>query len=1422
MKKALSVILVLILLTMTMPVGFIVSAAETGHKGDIVYFDNSVTKYSEVYIFLWNEGGGMSWPGVKMTDMGNNVWSYVLEADWDNLIFSQGNSSGQSEDLKFVGNNKIAVAKSNSNLFNVSWSDYSGTHPQQTPSLQIPNDAIHYMGHYYKLFKNLYDTWEEAEKYCESLGGHLATISSAQEDRFAYDNLVRNGAETAYIGFTDSNQEGVWEWVTGEPIVYTNWYPGEPNDSLGEDYASYYYKFTNGQWNDGNFGHGTDNDKQYFLCEWDEYSASWGQVSRKSSLLSNTRLNVYQNNGSEYKTAQNAKIEYNGQEYMTDVFGTASMPTVDSGSVTVSKSGFITRTLTAEQLKVSKNIYLEPTNDNAPVVTAVWIENTDVLHDSYPLPMTSKEKTTIKAEVDWGKYSYGSIKLWQDGKAADFSNDTLSMVISSQFDTSGTITLIATDSENRKTEKTLLIENSTVNQMLKKLDGISFDFNDSINLTLPDSIPLIGGTKVGAGLSSAVPISISADKGKVYVSIGAQLFHGETKGEKGKAAESKKIIGFINNFKETFKDNKDAVSKLKKFKNTFKNDLAKPKGKFGVEADFTLIGFAEGTFDENGKVTWVDTGLILNPSVSISKDFPFAIGPIPLYFEVGLSAEALAQLNIRLNEQAKNFVPNGEISGKVALNGGVGIGVKKVLYAGGGLEGSLNPDWKININKQDYFTLKAKLSAYAKAGILIFEGKKTWDLAEKTLIEYPSKKSGNSVGALLDDYNFYDYSNYTVKDLSYLNSASNKSKAGEAVGANAGDSVGITQLKSNIYRESTPQLVVFDNGTKLAVWTDGESSDINGVCLYYSFFNGSSWSAPAKVQNDGTMDYAPQMIESNGKAYLVWQNATKAFDANNDLSLETIAKDFDISVAVFDDSSFTTTTLQNDNLDMQPVVCADGDNAYIAWINNSSNDWFGNNTNNSIFVSRFENNVWSQTEALYSGLNSVDSLAIDYNNGVKVAYSLDTDGDINTTDDLHVYENGTLVSSNEQSAGNPQYCGHKLYWYTDNCILSSDIEATEAGVITSDRYQLINVDGNLAAVFTEADGLYSRVSVSYFNTETGIWNTPKVLADNHSAIGAFGADTDENGNIQLLINNCAVVGSYDDEEPYGTSDLVLFENSDYCDIAISEALFNEENFCVNEPMLFDFDITNNGSGIIKGLDVIIADKNETVLNTVYIEDLIVPGETIAASAFYVPDEKFVSQDVKITAIPRNSTDRDMTNNSHTVTLSYENLSVENLTSAEMENGKIVISADIINYGYQNSDAINVKLLRDSIEGQVVETKTINAINSLDMQTVSFEINDNTRRNYFVCIDGETDGYSADNSNYILINRENQIGDTNLDGNININDVTAIQRHLADIELLTDEQIALADTNGDGNVDITDATHLQKYLAEYYGIVLGKS
>ncbi len=59
-----------------------------------------------------------------------------------------------------------------------------------------------------------------------------------------------------------------------------------------------------------------------------------------------------------------------------------------------------------------------------------------------------------------------------------------------------------------------------------------------------------------------------------------------------------------------------------------------------------------------------------------------------------------------------------------------------------------------------------------------------------------------------------------------------------------------------------------------------------------------------------------------------------------------------------------------------------------------------------------------------------------------------------------------------------------------------------------------------------------------------------------------------------------------------------------------------------------------------------------------------------------------------------------------------------------------------------------------------------------------------------------------------------IGDTNLDGIISIKDVTAIQRHCAEFELLTGAAEAAADTDGDGSITIADATCIQLYLAEF--------
>ena len=134
----------------------------------------------------------------------------------------------------------------------------------------LPEAMAIYNDHAYMLVQADVSSWEDAQTYCESMGGHLATITSAEENDFIYSYIVECGYRNAYFGLTEKNNEGEWEWVTGEPVEYLNWHSGEPNDENGhENYAMFYYKFSDGTWNDGDFGQGTVDGEKNFICEWD-------------------------------------------------------------------------------------------------------------------------------------------------------------------------------------------------------------------------------------------------------------------------------------------------------------------------------------------------------------------------------------------------------------------------------------------------------------------------------------------------------------------------------------------------------------------------------------------------------------------------------------------------------------------------------------------------------------------------------------------------------------------------------------------------------------------------------------------------------------------------------------------------------------------------------------------------------------------------------------------------------------------------------------------------------------------------------------------------------------------------------------------------------------------------------------------------
>lgn len=140
----------------------------------------------------------------------------------------------------------------------------------------IPNNAVEFNGHYYYIYDSTDVTnFDEANSFCQNRNGYLATITTKEENDFLYSYINKVGYTSAYFGLTDQDVEGVWKWKNGETVDYTNWHNNEPNsENDGENFAMFYSKYTDGTWNDGDFGNKTINSGTAFICEWGDYEAS--------------------------------------------------------------------------------------------------------------------------------------------------------------------------------------------------------------------------------------------------------------------------------------------------------------------------------------------------------------------------------------------------------------------------------------------------------------------------------------------------------------------------------------------------------------------------------------------------------------------------------------------------------------------------------------------------------------------------------------------------------------------------------------------------------------------------------------------------------------------------------------------------------------------------------------------------------------------------------------------------------------------------------------------------------------------------------------------------------------------------------------------------------------------------------------------
>merc|ERR1712013_752178 len=92
---------------------------------------------------------------------------------------------------------------------------------------------------------------------CISMGSSLASIESMAEQEIVYSMA---GSTGAWLGLTDFLDEGVFSWVDGTAVGFTNWRGGQPNNINNNQHCV--WMTGSGVWDDI-----ACKESRYFICQ---------------------------------------------------------------------------------------------------------------------------------------------------------------------------------------------------------------------------------------------------------------------------------------------------------------------------------------------------------------------------------------------------------------------------------------------------------------------------------------------------------------------------------------------------------------------------------------------------------------------------------------------------------------------------------------------------------------------------------------------------------------------------------------------------------------------------------------------------------------------------------------------------------------------------------------------------------------------------------------------------------------------------------------------------------------------------------------------------------------------------------------------------------------------------------------------------
>lgn len=1143
----------------------------------------------------------------------------------------------------------------------------------------------------------------------------------------------------------------------------------------------------------------------------------------------------------------NLTDEYKGKELLFSRYGMCDYIVPSA----VTQSWF-------DKNQYSKNIYMRQDRTSKPYVSTVFAVKkgsdktyTELCHEELTSMEDAEYDIVMSANLKGAADAVYYLSQDDYHKVSSANGVFSSVKLSSVFQKGKPVYAYVKTTDGQTSETIKL--NLNISDMKPIEDTFSLIGKDGQSAKLSDSHPLVGGADISfAGFKFPLGVSVTGNQFKI--SFGVDIFslaNSTGKWKNDTWASFKKSVATINDTLESAEDKLNTFSRF--YDTLIPGSSMMNKNK---NFDVNMLGYAEGNI-VNGKLIFTSFCGDIATKFKFEYTQQGLIGVIPAYAGVGAGAEVaihLSEVRALPDKEvpfdfgfALNIIPELKLK--------AGVGVEDVISAGLYGSGTLPI---MNDFTQRHQVVKVTGDVGVEAAFLLWKAQISLAKGETVLWD---RYYGNSSKMLQSGVNgintrkiSFGEPTVTLVSRDYAENTSqwldNKIMKRFSRMFTTNEAGAVTrELQTSVYDNSQTQLISLDDGRMMMAWIeDGSDRDTyNRLRLVYSIYDNGAWSAPKAVNDDGTNDGTPVLASDGKNVYIAWQNFNSTMNENYDFvkimeTSEVCLGKYDAEKDCFSNVKSLT---NNKTYDYMPSVDVENGEAVVYWVNNNCNNLNEKGVNTIYKYSTKD----EKTNKIKSEANYILDMACVLHDGLsEVSYSMDSDGNTSTTNDIKVYavssEKERQITPNNEETENADFNvvygkidGGNAVFFADNYGIYYEQNGEIKKVFSSPR----SIGGNLqvtdngkatSVVWTETENNKTELWCSTY--ENNKWSEPVKISNEGKTIHDLSV-VYHNGILHGVFDRTDILVTEDGKTKKGQTDLCYMTVGDYSEIEINFGVINESSFVKGEKAQIPIQIKNNGTKEVKDIQIVLKDGLNYSEKT-NCEINLPSGESKVIYVNYIVPENYQSTTMSAEVSIAGEKESNTEDNVALVEIGYADISVGTV-SVDSVGEFYVMSAVLSNDTPMQTGNIEVDVRLGSKDGKIIDTLNVGVMEPNSKKEIQYLAckdalehgEDNLQQIYFVAsIKAEEtttssktqnlekiteDNFSGAVLNYDSFNDYVLIGDVNNDGKITATDVRWVLQFVSSLREFSDSQIKAADINGDGKVTAMDSRILLLNLAE---------